>query len=156
MKVTSLYHYTVLVYIVSGNQPKWILCISDLISGKLRSIQISFTLTNMIYPIQPPKEWLFFFETLYCVCNNDKFNSMYGWYGCNFLNRWKIVHFGWFLNFFGTFGVHIRPHILSSRPINDYYIFETLHCVCNYDKFDSMRAWYGCYFQNSWKIVHFR
>ena len=50
---------------------------------------------------------------------------------------------------FRTFEPYIWSHILSRDHIDEYCIFGTLHCVCNNGK---MCGWYGCNFQNRWKI----
>ena len=97
----------------------------------------------------------FIFGTLHYARNNDKFDAIYGWYGCNFQNKWKIAHFEWFFIFLVTFGPHIWPHILFSHPINDSFIFGTLHYACSIEKIDSMYGWYGCNFQNRWKNIKF-
>ena len=85
-----------------------------------------------------PINYHFTFVTLHYACSNEKFDSMYGWYGCNFSNRWKIAIFVWFWLIFGTFGAHIWPHILFSHPINDHLIFGTLHYACAGEKFNWM------------------
>ena len=47
-----------------------------------------------------PMNDYFIFGTLNPVCNNEKFDSMYGWYCSNAQNMWKIANFGWFLMIF--------------------------------------------------------
>ena len=117
-----------------------------------------FTFGPHIWPhilFRHPINDSFTFGTRHYACNNDKCDSIYGWYGCNFQNKWKIVNFGWFFQFFLTFGPHIWPHILSSHPINYHFTFVTLHYACRNEKFYSMYGWYGCNFSNRWKIAIF-
>ena len=47
-----------------------------------------------------PMNDYFIFGTLNPVCNNEKFDSMYGWYGSNAQNMWKIANFGLFFDDF--------------------------------------------------------
>ena len=58
----------------------------------------------------------FIFWTLNLVCTNEKFDSMYGWYGSNAQNMWKIANFGWFLIILGPIGAQVGPHILLQTP----------------------------------------
>ena len=72
MKVTSLYHYTVLIYIISGNQSKWKLCISDLISGQLRSIQniVYFNKYYISYPATHNEHFALKHSIVYATMRN--------------------------------------------------------------------------------------
>ena len=104
----------------------------------------------------PMNDYLIFW-TLHYVCNNGEFDFKYGLYGCNVRSMWKISHFGWFFKkCCGLWTLYMTPYP-TQAPINaEYFIFWTLHYACNNDKFDSIYGWYGCNFQNKWKIAHFR
>ena len=62
--------------------------------------------------LQMPYEWLIQHWEFHNVCTNEKFDSMYGWYGSNAKKMWKIANFGLFLMIFGTFGAPKGPYIL--------------------------------------------
>ena len=63
--------------------------------------------------------------------------------------------FGEFYYSFKHLDPKFDPICYFRCPINDSFIFRTLHCVCNVEKFDSMYQWYDCYVQDIWKIAHF-
>jgi len=103
-----------------------------------------------------PMNDYFIFGTLNPVCNNEKFDSMYGWYGSNPQNMWKIANFGWFLMIFlGPLEPRWDPISFSRHPMNDNFIFGTLNHVCTKEKFDSMYGWYGSNGHYMWKIANF-
>ena len=72
------------------------------------------------------------------VCTNEKFDSMYGWYGSNAQNMWKIAFFSYFWWFLGSLEPGYDPIFYSRCPMNDYFIFGTFHNVCTNETFDSM------------------
>ena len=76
----------------------------------------------------------FIFGTLNHVCTNEKFDSMYGWYGSNAQNMWKIANFGLFLMIFGTFGAPKGPYILLQMPYEWLlYLWDTQSCMYQWE-----------------------
>ena len=73
-----------------------------------------------------PMNDYFIFGTLNHVCTNEKFDSMYGWYGSNAQNMWKIANFGWFWP-------RASPFDLLSRFVRDFDIRQ----MSTYDFSDS-------------------
>ena len=77
-----------------------------------------------------PMNDYFIFGTLNPVFTNEKFDSMYGWYGSNAQNMWKIANFGRFLKIFGPFGAQVGPNILLQTPYEwQFYLWDTQSCV---------------------------
>ena len=75
----------------------------------------------------------FIFETLNHVCTNEKFDSMYRWYGStsNAQNMWKIANFFViFDDFCDFFGAQKGPHILLQTPYEWlFYLWDTQSCM---------------------------
>ena len=102
---------------------------------------------DFLGPLEPRKDPIsysrcsmndyFIFGTLNHVCTNEKFDSMYGWYGSNAQNMWKIVNFGWFLMIFGPFGARYHPLYYTRNPMNDCFTVGTFHNVYSKVKSDS-------------------
>ena len=86
----------------------------------------------------------FIFGTLSHVCTNEKFDSMYGWYGSNAQNMWKIANFGRFLMIFGPFGARYHPLYYTRNPMIDCFTVGTFHNVYSKEKSDSLYGYYGC------------
>ena len=84
-----------------------------------------------------PMNDYFIFGTLNLVCTNEKFDSMYGWYGSNAQNMWKIANFGWFLMIFGPFRARYHPLYYTRNPMNDCFTVGTFHIVYSKVKSDS-------------------
>ena len=70
-----------------------------------------------------PMNDYFIFGTLNPVCNNEKLDSMYGWYGSNAQNMWKIANFGRFLMIIWALWGEISPPILHQEP-NDWLFYR--------------------------------
>ena len=98
----------------------------------------------MPYSRHPMNDY-FIFKTLKHVCTNQKFDSMYGWYGYCAQNMWKIAIFCDFWWFFGPLEPRYDPISNARRPINDYFILGTVNPECTDEKYDSMYGWYGYY-----------
>ena len=97
----------------------------------------------------------FIFGTLNYVFTNEKFDSMYGWYGSNAQNMWKIANFGRFLMIFGPFGARYHPLYYTRHPMIDCFTVGTFHNVCSKEKSDSLYGYYGCNGKNVLKTGHF-
>ena len=91
-----------------------------------------------------PMNDYFIFGTLNLVCTNEKFDSMYGWYGSNAQNMWKIANFGRFLMIFGPFGARYHPLYYTRNPMIDCFTVGTFHNVYSKEKSDSLYGYYGC------------
>ena len=87
--------------------------------------------------VRCPMNDYFIFGRLNHVCTNEKFDSMYGWYGSNAKNMWKIANFWWFLMIFGPFGARDHPLYYTRNPMNDCFTVGTFHIVYSKVKSDS-------------------
>ena len=97
-----------------------------------------------IFFTRRPMNDYFIFWTLNLVCTNEKFDSMYGWYGSNAQNMWKIANFGRFLMIFGPFGARYHPLYYTRNPMIDCFTVGTFHNVYSKEKSDSLYGYYGC------------
>ena len=73
-----------------------------------------------------PMNVYFIFGTLNHVCTNEKFDSMYGWYGSNAQNMWKIAfssYFWWFLRSLET--ANLDPLEYGFVQDNEYLVPAT-------------------------------
>ena len=76
----------------------------------------------------------FIFGTLNHVCTNEKFDSMYGWYGSNPQNMWKMANFYVMFYDFLDLWSPDGTHILHQTPYEWlFYLWDTQSCMYKWE-----------------------